>query len=118
MFPGIDGFHWTVSHIVFLSLFFAVVVTIVATVASAAWRTAHDFRTKQAIELCWKSNSPEIQVSTDPADGNDQDGERQNQLRTKFSRHGSIRNSFVRLAEANGGWRDPQELLTKANCGP
>ena len=29
MFPGIDGFHWTVAHVVFLSLFFAVVMTIV-----------------------------------------------------------------------------------------
>ena len=26
MFPGIDGFHWTFGHILFLSLFFAVVV--------------------------------------------------------------------------------------------
>ncbi|HEY3615644.1 MAG TPA: hypothetical protein VGK96_02460 [Candidatus Sulfotelmatobacter sp.] len=63
MFPGIDGFHWTVSHIVFLSLFFAVVVTIVATVASAAWRTARDFRTKQAVALCWKSNFEELPKS-------------------------------------------------------
>jgi hypothetical protein len=56
MFPGIDGFHWTVGHVVFLFLFFAVVLTIVATVVSAAWRTAHDFRTNQAIEVCWKSD--------------------------------------------------------------
>ena len=28
MFPGIDGFHWTAGHIIFLSLFFAVVMTI------------------------------------------------------------------------------------------
>ena len=35
MFPGIDGFHWTVAHVVFLSLFFAVVVTILTTVVSA-----------------------------------------------------------------------------------
>ena len=40
MFPGIDGFHWTAAHLVFLSIFFAVVVTIVATVVSAA--LAHD----------------------------------------------------------------------------
>ena len=54
MFPGIDGFHWTIGHVVFLSLFFVVVLTIFATVVSAAWRTARDFRTNQAIELCWK----------------------------------------------------------------
>ena len=44
MFPGIDGFHWTVAHVVFLSLFFAVVVTILTTVVSAVWRTTRDFR--------------------------------------------------------------------------
>ncbi|MFZ0861207.1 MAG: hypothetical protein ABR881_04515 [Candidatus Sulfotelmatobacter sp.] len=63
MFPGIDGFHWTIGHIVFLSLFFAVVVTIIATVVSAAWRTARDIRTKQAIELCWKSDFAELPES-------------------------------------------------------
>jgi glycine cleavage system H lipoate-binding protein len=63
MFPGIDGFHWTAGHVVFLSLFFAVVVTIVATVVSAAWRTAHAVRTKQAIELCWKSDFAELPES-------------------------------------------------------
>ena len=63
MFPGIDGFHWTVGHVVFLSLFFAIVVTILATVVSAAWRTAHDFRTNQAIELCWKADFAELPES-------------------------------------------------------
>jgi len=60
MFPGIDGFHWTVGHVVFLSLFFAVVVTILTTVASAAWRTARDFRMHRAIELCWKADFAEL----------------------------------------------------------
>lgn len=63
MFPGIDGFHWTVMHVVFLSLFFAVAVTILATVVSAAWRTARDFRTHQAIDLCWKANFEELPES-------------------------------------------------------
>ena len=63
MFPGIDGFHWTVAHVVFLSLFFAVVMTIAATVVSAAWRTTRDFRTHQAIELCWKSDFAELPES-------------------------------------------------------
>jgi glycine cleavage system H protein len=63
MFPGIDGFHWTVGHVVFLSLFFAVVVTILTTVASAAWRTTRDFRSHRAIELCWKSDFGELPES-------------------------------------------------------
>ena len=60
MFPGIDGFHWTVNHIVFLALFFAVVLTIAATVGRAAWRTAHDFRHHQAMDLCWKADFAEL----------------------------------------------------------
>jgi Glycine cleavage H-protein len=60
MFPGIDGFHWTVGHVVFLSLFFAVAVTILTTVASAAWRTTRDFRTHRAVELCWKADFAEL----------------------------------------------------------
>src|SRR5271166_3665702 len=56
MFPGIDGFHWTLGHVLFLVLFFAVVLTIAATVASAALRTVRDFRGRRAIELCWKAD--------------------------------------------------------------
>ena len=60
MFPGIDGFHWTVGHVVFLSLFFAVVATIFATVVSAVWRTNRDFQTHRAATLCWKSDFAEL----------------------------------------------------------
>ncbi|MEO8659132.1 MAG: glycine cleavage system protein H [Bryobacteraceae bacterium] len=40
MFPGVDGFHWTVQHVVFLSLFFCVLATIGATVIVAWVRAA------------------------------------------------------------------------------
>ena len=63
MFPGIDGFHWTGTHVVFLLLFFAVVVTILATVVFAAWRTTRDLGTSRAIELCWKANFAELPES-------------------------------------------------------
>lgn len=60
MFPGVDGFHWTVGHVVFLSLFFAVALTILATVGSAAWRTTKDFRDRKAIDLCWKADFADL----------------------------------------------------------
>jgi hypothetical protein len=60
MFPGIDGFHFTFGHVTFLLLFFGVALTIVATVISAAWRTASDLRSNRAIELCWKSDFAEL----------------------------------------------------------
>jgi len=63
MFPGIDGFHWTATHVVFLSLFFAIVVTILTTVVSAVWRTTRDLRTSRAIELWWKSDFAELPES-------------------------------------------------------
>jgi hypothetical protein len=63
MFPGIDGFHWTFGHILFLSLFFAVVLTIFTTIASAVVRTVRDFRTHDALAFCWKSAFAELPPS-------------------------------------------------------
>jgi Glycine cleavage H-protein len=60
MFPGIDGFHWNAGHVIFLALFFAVALTILATVVSAVWRTARDLRTRGAFDLCWKSDFAEL----------------------------------------------------------
>lgn len=63
MFPGIDGFHWTLGHVLFLSLFFAVALTILVTLASAAWRTSRDFRSDRAIDLWWRSQFAELPIS-------------------------------------------------------
>lgn len=63
MFPGIDGFHWTFGHIIFLSLFFAVTLTIFTTVVSAVVRTARDFRTHRAIDFCWHADFAELPVA-------------------------------------------------------
>jgi glycine cleavage system H protein len=60
MFPWVDGFHWTPNHIIFLSLFFAVVLIIVSTIIRALWRTASDFQTHRATELCWRLNFAEL----------------------------------------------------------
>ena len=48
MFPGVNGFHWSFAHIVFLALFFGVVLTIVATLLSALARVVRDFRARTA----------------------------------------------------------------------
>jgi glycine cleavage system H lipoate-binding protein len=63
MFPGIDGFHWAFGHILFLSLFFAVALTILTTVASAVRRTMEDFRRHRAIEACWKASFEDLPAS-------------------------------------------------------
>jgi len=60
MFPWTDGFHWTPNHVVFLSLFFAVVSTIVTTVVFAIRRAARDLNSNSAVELCWKSDFAEL----------------------------------------------------------
>ena len=60
MFPGIDGFRWTVGHVLFLSIFFTVVATIFTTVVSAVWRTRRDFQTHRAAALCWNSDFAEL----------------------------------------------------------
>jgi hypothetical protein len=63
MFPGIDGFHWSFGHVLFLSLFFAVVLTILVTVASSAWRATQDFRNHRAIDLWWRSQFAELPLA-------------------------------------------------------
>lgn len=63
MFPGVDGFHWTFAHIVFLSVFFAVVVTVLGTLASAAWRAASDLHTGRTAEICWKADFAQLPES-------------------------------------------------------
>jgi hypothetical protein len=60
MFPWIDGFHWTPNHIIFLSLFFAVVLTLLSTIVAAVRRTVSDFRTHRATEMCWRFNFAEL----------------------------------------------------------
>src|SRR5690349_8402785 len=60
MFPGINGFHWSFAHIVFLVLFFGVVLTILATLLSAAARAARDFRSHRAGEICWRTEFQEL----------------------------------------------------------
>ena len=63
MFPGVDGFHWTVGHVIFVSLFIAVAVTIVTTVLRAVFHTAHEFRDHRATDLCWKADFAELPVA-------------------------------------------------------
>jgi Glycine cleavage H-protein len=63
MFPGVDGFHWTAGHIIFLCVFFAVVLTIGMTVISAARRTVRDFRNHHAIDLCWHTDFADLPVA-------------------------------------------------------
>jgi hypothetical protein len=60
MFPWVDGFHWTPSHIIFLSLFFAVLLIILSTVASAVWRTVSDFRKHRAAATCWRATFAQL----------------------------------------------------------
>ena len=60
MFPGVDGFHWTVGHIIFLSAFFAVLSIILTTVASAAFRSSRDLRQGRAAAIAWKAEFAQL----------------------------------------------------------
>jgi hypothetical protein len=63
MFPGVDGFHWGVGHVVFLAAFFAVMLTILATVAAAIGGSAHEFRSGRAARICWQADFAELPES-------------------------------------------------------
>jgi len=60
MFPWIDGFHWTPTHIIFLSLFGAALSAILATAVWGLWRTLGDFRKHLAAATCWRENFGEL----------------------------------------------------------
>jgi hypothetical protein len=60
MFPGVDGFRWTFGHILFLSLFFAVGLTILATSIRAVIHTIRDFRSGRAPSMCWELEYAEL----------------------------------------------------------
>jgi hypothetical protein len=63
MFPWTDGFHWTATHIIFLSLFFLALAIIGSTVASAIGRSLSDFRQHRAAAICWRDNFSELPES-------------------------------------------------------
>jgi len=63
MFPGFDGFHWTFGHILFLSIFFAVLLTLGTTVVIALRRTARDMSSGKAAAICWQADFAELPES-------------------------------------------------------
>ena len=63
MFPGVDGFHWSITHIVFLTLFGLVLTTVLTTVSVALWRTRRAFHTHSAEELCWEADFEDLPAS-------------------------------------------------------
>lgn len=60
MFPWVDGFHWTFGHILFLSLFFAVVAVVVGTVIAAVRRTAQRLLKRSPSQLRWEADFADL----------------------------------------------------------
>jgi Glycine cleavage H-protein len=60
MFPWVDGFQWTATHIIFLALFFSAVLLILSTFAWGLWRAYSDFRAKRVTAMCWRENFKEL----------------------------------------------------------
>ena len=60
MLPRTDGFHWTATHLIFLSLFSAALLIIVSTLLSGIWRTVADFRKHRANSVCWRETFQEL----------------------------------------------------------
>lgn len=55
MFPGVDGFHWTAGHLIFLGVFFSVVIIIAGTVVMASIRAGRDGGAQNIEHLRWAS---------------------------------------------------------------
>jgi glycine cleavage system H lipoate-binding protein len=55
MFPGVDGFHWTAGHLIFLGVFFSVVIVIAGTVLTASIRAGRHGDAQSVEHLRWAS---------------------------------------------------------------
>ena len=64
MFPGIDGFAWDAGHIIFLGVFYAVVILLVATVARAAARAWADVQSNRVEKLRWHAAFEELPANS------------------------------------------------------
>jgi len=60
MFPWVDGFHWTVMHVVFLTIFGLVLLTVLSTLLWSLFRTAGDLRSRRVAEVCWRENFSQL----------------------------------------------------------
>src|SRR5512132_3508394 len=56
MFPGVNGFHWTVGHILFVSAFATVLLVIASTVIAALLRSRRDVRLARADAIRWHAD--------------------------------------------------------------
>lgn len=63
MFPGVDGFHWTFGHVLFLSVFFTVVAAIGAVAIVSLLRAGHDFAAGRAQSIRWTMDFADLPVS-------------------------------------------------------
>jgi glycine cleavage system H lipoate-binding protein len=63
MFPGVNGFHWTFGHILFLSLFGLVATLIGVSVLRAVRRAARDVAKGQSGDIAWRADFQDLPVS-------------------------------------------------------
>ena len=56
MLPNVYGWSWTPGHVIFVSVFFAVGLTVAATVLIAWWRSSRDLRAGRADTIRWKED--------------------------------------------------------------
>jgi glycine cleavage system H lipoate-binding protein len=60
MFPGVNGFHWTAGHLIFLGVFYSVVVVIAATLVRSLLRSRKDFDTGKAEAIRWREDFSDL----------------------------------------------------------
>jgi len=63
MFPGVNGFHWSPTHIIFLSAFGLVVAVLLATLLLAVFRTVRDLRDGSATAIGWRCDFEDLPQS-------------------------------------------------------
>lgn len=63
MFPGVNGFHWTAGHLIFLGVFYSVLVVIGATLVLASLRALKNHRARRMEKIRWESDFHDLTAS-------------------------------------------------------
>jgi hypothetical protein len=56
MFPGVNGFHWTVGHVLFVTIFASVMLVIASTAIAAMLRARRDVRSGRLEPIRWHAD--------------------------------------------------------------
>ncbi len=63
MLPGVYGFSWSASNVIFLGVFYGVISLMICTIAIAAYRAQGDFKSRKDSVVRWEADFEDLTVA-------------------------------------------------------